>query len=215
MLRPRLILPLALVALAGATVAAAVEAARVSSVTDVTVTAGKPHELSFTVSPALITAPTALFKVTNKGKLPHSFKVCTTAATSDKGNSCTGVATAKLAPGQSTSLTVKLPRNGRYEYLSGVSSQAAAGMKGLVTVSLSTSSSSASAGGSAGGSAATTTTTASSSGTKGGIPAGSVVNGQATDPACSPGTLVPVGPGAGDQDDDNEGGFPTDGDGCL
>ncbi len=42
-----------------------------------------------------------------------------------------------------------------------------------------------------------------------------MVNGQASDPACAPGTLVPVGPNTGDEDDDNEGGFPSDGDGCL
>ena len=49
----------------------------------------------------------------------------------------------------------------------------------------------------------------------GGGTSGGVVKGEATDPSCAPGTLVPVGPGTDDQDDDNEGGFPTDGDGCL
>ena len=61
------------------------------------------------------------------------------------------------------------------------------------------------------GGATTTGSTGSSSGPK----TGGVVNGQATDPACPAGTLVPVGPGTGDQDDDNEGGFPSDLDGCV
>jgi hypothetical protein len=205
--RSSLRFPLALAALAGVAVPAALEARTLSSVATISVTAGVPRELAFKVSPSRITSSTAVFKVTNKGKLPHSFKICTKPSATDKANSCTGVATKMLAPGATATLTTKLSSSGTYEYLSGSASQAASGMKGLVTVTLS--------GGSTSGGSGTTTTTPSSSGSGAKGSTGGVVNGQATDPSCAPGTLVPVGPGAGDQDDDNEGGFPTDGDGCL
>jgi plastocyanin len=201
-------LPLVVAVLIGAALPAALEARPLASVGAISVTAGVPHELSFTVSPSRITFPTDVFKVTNKGKLAHSFKICAKPSANDKANSCVGRATKVIAPGKTASLTVSLPASGKYEYLSGSAAQAAKGMKGLVTVTLSPASSTTS------GSPATTTT-AKSSGSSGGGSSGGVVNGQATDPACGPGGLVPVGAGAGDQDDDNEGGFPTDGDGCL
>lgn len=195
---------------------AALEARPNISAGTISVTAGAPRELSFKISPARITASPAVFRVTNKGKLPHSFKVCTKPSPNDKANSCTGVATKRLAPGATATLTVKLSANGKYEYLSGIASQAASGMKGLVTVALSASSASSSSGSSTGsgssGSSGTTTTTTPAGGGGG---SGGVVNGQATDPSCAAGTLIPVGPNAGDEDADNEGGFPTDGDGCL
>ena len=215
MRRYRLSLPILALALFGAAVPAALQARATTSTGTISVTAGVPKELAFEVSPKKITASPAVFHVTNKGKQPHSFKVCTKPSTTDTANSCTGVATKMLAPGASAMLSVKLAESGTYEYLSGTTSQAKAGMKGLLTVSLAES---AAAGGGAAtttpasGGATTTTTPKSSS--AGGAGAG-VVNGQATDPACAAGTAIPVGPGAGDQDDDNEGGFPTDGDGCL
>ncbi len=223
MLSPRMSLPLLVALVTAAAVPAALKAHPNASGGTITVTAGVPHELSLKVSPARITASPAVFKVTNKGKLPHSFKVCTKPSANDKANSCSGVATKAVAPGASATLTVKLAASGKYEFLSGSATQAASGMKGLFTVALSatpaagSSSSSSSSSGSTttpgGAGAVTTTTTPASSGAKTG--AGGVVNGQASDPACAPGTLVPVGPNTGDEDDDNEGGFPTDGDGCL
>jgi len=148
--------------------------------------------------------------VTNKGKLPHSFKVCTSPGAGDKPNSCTGVATKMLAPGGTATLIVKLAKSGTYEYLSGSAAQAAKGMKGTLAVQLPKSSSTGSSTPTPTGGG--TSTTPQSSGTGGG---GGVVNGAATDPACPTGVTIAVGPGAGDQDDDNEGGFPTDGDGCV
>ena len=74
------------------------------------------------------------FSVPNKGKLKHSFKVCTTPSATDAANSCKGVATKLLAPGASATLSVKLAQSGTYEYLSGVASEAKGGMKGLLTV---------------------------------------------------------------------------------
>ena len=213
MLRSRSSLPLFVALLVGAVVPAALEASPGSSTGTISVTEGSPHELSFKVSPPRVTSAVAVFKVTNRGKLPHSFKVCTKPAATTKANSCTGVATKKLAPGSTALLTVKLASSGTYEYLSGTPAQAASGMKGLITVSLPPTSSGGSAGSTPAPVTTTTTTTTPSSGPKGS--SGGVVNGQATDPACPTGTLIPVGPGQGDQDDDNEGGFPSDGDGCL
>jgi uncharacterized cupredoxin-like copper-binding protein len=218
MRRYRLSLPILALALAllGAAIPAALQARTTNSTGTISVTAGAPKELAFKVSPKKITASPAVFHVTNKGKQKHSFKVCTKPSATDTANSCKGVATKKLAPGASATLTVKLARSGTYEYLSGVASEAKAGMKGLLTVSLAEPTS-----GSTGGATTTTpvstgvgtTTTTPKSSSGGG--AGGVVNGQATDPSCAAGTAIPVGPGAGDQDDDNEGGFPSDGDGCL
>ena len=214
MRRYRLSLPILALVLLGAVIPAALQARTITSSGTISVTAGAPKELAFKVSPRKITVSPAVFHVTNKGKQKHSFKVCTKPSTTDAANSCTGVATKMLAPGTSATLSVKLAESGTYEYLSGVASEAKAGMKGLLTVSLAESTSGASGGAASTTPASTgggTTTSKSSSG--GG--AGGVVNGQATDPACAAGTAIPVGPGAGDQDDDNEGGFPSDGDGCL
>jgi uncharacterized cupredoxin-like copper-binding protein len=218
MRRYRLSLPILALALLGAAIPAALQARTTTSTRTISVTAGAPKELAFKVSPKKITASPAVFRVTNKGKKKHSFKVCTKPRTTDAANSCKGVATKKLAPGASATLTVKLAQSGTYEYLSGVASEARAGMKGLLTVSLAEPTSGASGG------TTTTTTTPASTGvgtttttpkSSSGGGTGGVVNGQATDPACAAGTAIPVGPGAGDQDDDNEGGFPSDGDGCL
>src|SRR5262249_58667557 len=93
----------------------------------------------------------AVCKVTNKGKLPHSFKVCAKATTSATANSCTGVATKLLAPGATATLTAKLPASGSYEYLSGVVSEAKAGMKGLLVVTEPGTSLGSGAGGASGG----------------------------------------------------------------
>ena len=51
----------------------------------ITVTAGKPKELSFTLSTKKISAGTTIFKITNKGKLAHTFKVCTKASGNCEG----------------------------------------------------------------------------------------------------------------------------------
>ncbi len=217
--RPRPTLLLALTALAAAAVPAALEARPAARIATITVIAGSPRELAFTVSPRSFTTATVRFEVRNRGTEAHSFKLCTRPAASAKADACTGKATGLIAPGKTATLTVTLKTSGTYEYLSGIRAQAAAGMKGLVTLRLaptapSSTSSSSSSSSSSASAAGATTTTPSSSGTTG-RSSGGVVNGQATDPACPPGTLVPVGPGAGDQDDDNEGGFPTDGDGCL
>jgi hypothetical protein len=205
MLRSRLTLPL--LAAAGAAAVVPAYLAAHPSASSITVTLGAPKETSIKVTPSKATSSQVVFNVTNKGTLPHSFRVCKTPVTSTKANTCAGSATKPLKPGAKAMLTVTLPASGTYEYLSGTSSQAASGMKGLFTVALASTAS--------GGAAPVSTTTSTTGKSSGGGASGGVVNGQATDPSCAPGTLVPVGPGTGDQDDDNEGGFPSDGDGCL
>ena len=101
--------------------------------TVVNVVAGKPTEWRFTLSRASgIPAGEVFFKVTNKGTLPHLFKVCSAPVANVRLNACAGKATASIKPGQSATLTVKLSRAGTYEFL--CTSGAAKGMKGLITV---------------------------------------------------------------------------------
>jgi uncharacterized cupredoxin-like copper-binding protein len=64
---------------------------------------------------------TVIFTVTNKGKKPHDFKI-------------DGKKTPSLAPGRSATLRVTFSKQGRYPYISTISGQAAAGMKGVFTV---------------------------------------------------------------------------------
>ena len=104
-------------------------------VTTVTVTAGKPSELSFKLSKSSnVTPGLIIFKVTNAGKLTHDFKICTRPATSTSANSCTGKVTKRLKPGQSTLMAALTLKKGQYEYLCTVPGHAGAGMKGLVGI---------------------------------------------------------------------------------
>ncbi len=144
--RLRISLPFVIAVFVVAALPAALQARSSSSSETISVTVGVPHELSFHLSPSRITAATAIFKVMNKGKLHHSFKICTRPSATDKANSCTGVATKALAPGATAEVTVKLSASGTYEYLSGTPSQAASGMKGLLTVTLASTAPSGSAG---------------------------------------------------------------------
>lgn len=105
------------------------------------VTAGEPTEMAFTLSRSSmlpwtvqIPAERMRFKVTNRGELPHDFKVCTTPVEQANANTCYGDATRSLGPGQSTTLTVTFKQRGIYEYLCTVPGEAADGMKGLIGV---------------------------------------------------------------------------------
>jgi uncharacterized cupredoxin-like copper-binding protein len=78
-------------------------------------------EFKFKVTPATVPAPGAVtFTVTNKGKLPHDFKIG-------------GKKTPLVNPGKSAKLTVTL-KAGKFPYLCTVPGHAAAGMKGTLTV---------------------------------------------------------------------------------
>jgi uncharacterized cupredoxin-like copper-binding protein len=101
--------------------------------TTITVTAGKPTEFGFKLSKSSTAAGSVTFKVTNAGALPHDFKLCTKAVTSDSASSCTGKVTPVLAKGKSASLTVTLAK-GSYEYLCTEPGHAASGMKGVLKV---------------------------------------------------------------------------------
>lgn len=119
----------------GAGVAAAAPAA---APTLVVVTVGAPAEQSFRLTPAKgIPAGRVTFRVTNAGRVPHSFKLCSArlAVTPSAGapTSCAGTATPTLAPGRSASLTVTLTP-GRWAFLSAVAGQAARGLRGVLTV---------------------------------------------------------------------------------
>ena len=78
-------------------------------------------EFKFTLSKRSVPTGTVIFTVINKGKLSHDFKIA-------------GKKTPLLSPGHSATLRVTFSREGRYPYLSTVSGQAAAGMKGALSV---------------------------------------------------------------------------------
>ena len=131
------------------------QSAKVTKVTTINVTAGKPTEFAFTVSKtSSIPVGKVLFKVTNKGVISHSFKVCTKAATTATANSCVGLGTKVIAPGKTATLTVTFKTKGKYEFLCTVSGHAGAGMKGLIGVGVAVTKAEAT------GKVATTTTTA-------------------------------------------------------
>src|SRR5688572_32916312 len=84
--------------------------------TTVTVTAGKPSELKFTLSKTSVPAGAVTFRVTNKGKSTHDFKIA-------------GKKSALLRPGKTAVLAATL-KKGKAAYLCTLPGHAAAGMKG-------------------------------------------------------------------------------------
>ena len=102
-------------------------------VANVTVTAGKPAEFHFIVAPGTVKHGVIVFKITNKGALPHDFKLCSK-RNQPLANSCTGRGTRQINPGQSTTLRVTVLLKGAYEYLCTVPGHAAGGMKGFLNV---------------------------------------------------------------------------------
>ena len=101
--------------------------------TTINVTAGKPTEFHFTFSRTWASRGIIVFEVTNKGKIPHSFELCSR-RTSTLANSCTGRSTKTLSPGQSATLRVPVLPKGSYEFLCTVPGHAASGMKGFIKV---------------------------------------------------------------------------------
>ena len=84
--------------------------------TAVTVTAS---EFKFKLSKTAVPAGSVTFTVTNKGKIPHDFKI-------------DGKKTPLLKPGKSAKLTVTL-KKGKNAYVCTVAGHAALGMKGSLT----------------------------------------------------------------------------------
>lgn len=77
-------------------------------------------EFKFVLSKKTVSHGAVVFTVTNKGKLPHDFKIA-------------GKKTALLGPGKSGKLTVTL-KAGKYPYRCTVAGHVAAGMKGVLSV---------------------------------------------------------------------------------
>jgi uncharacterized cupredoxin-like copper-binding protein len=103
--------------------------------TVVTVVAGKPSEFAFKLSTKKVKLGTVTFKVTDQGALAHDFKVCSSNKGTLKSNACAGKGTAAISPKGSAKLTIKFTKKGIYEYLCTLPGHAAAGQKGLLTVS--------------------------------------------------------------------------------
>ena len=92
-----------------------------SATTRVTVTAGKPSEFKYTLSRRTVPVGTTVFRVVNKGKIRHDFRVL-------------GKKTASLATGKAGTLRVTFKKPGRYQFVCTLPGHAAAGMKGTLTV---------------------------------------------------------------------------------
>jgi uncharacterized cupredoxin-like copper-binding protein len=90
----------ACLALGLGTAAESLEAGKPASVT---VTAGKPTEYMFTISPKSVEHGAVLFTVVNKGRHAHGFSI-------------DGKSTKLIKPHASTTLTVVFKRPGRYVY---------------------------------------------------------------------------------------------------
>ncbi len=103
--------------------------------TTIKVTVGGPSELSVKLSEvSKIPAGSVVFDVTNSGKVKHTFKLCSKAATT-LANTCAGKAVTVATHGQSATLKMTLAK-GKYEFLVTTSGQTALGKKGLIGVAL-------------------------------------------------------------------------------
>ncbi len=89
--------------------------------TKVTIAAGSPSEFRFKLSKLAVRTGVVTFVVTNKGHLPHDFKIA-------------GKTTKLLKPGKSQTMKVTFKKKGSYRFLCTVSGHAAAGMKGTFRV---------------------------------------------------------------------------------
>jgi uncharacterized cupredoxin-like copper-binding protein len=111
------------VLIAGVSLAAAMSAfggSSSSAATTVTVTLGKPSEFKITLSKKTIAKGVTTFKVTNKGKLRHDFRIA-------------GKKTPSLSTGKAATLKATLKAR-KYAYLCTLPGHAVAGMKGTLTV---------------------------------------------------------------------------------
>jgi uncharacterized cupredoxin-like copper-binding protein len=116
------VLPAVLAALTLSAVAAPVlaqaDVTAHAAATTVNVTAS---EFKFKLSTTSAKPGSVTFKVTNKGKISHDFKI-------------DGKKTAMLSPGKSATLTVSISKAGSYAYMCTVPGHAALGMKGTFKI---------------------------------------------------------------------------------
>jgi uncharacterized cupredoxin-like copper-binding protein len=89
-----------------------------ASKTTITVTAS---EFKFKLSRTSVPVGTVVFKVVNKGKIGHDFRIG-------------GKKTPMIAAGKSKTITVVFKKSGRYAYTCTIPGHAAAGMKGVLGV---------------------------------------------------------------------------------
>ena len=185
--------------------------------TVVNVIAGKPSELAFKVTNfSNLAAGTITFKVKDEGVAFHDFKICTSPVKNTAHNSCVGIQTKILHPGQTATLTVKLTKKGLYEYLCSVPGHAAAGMKGLIGIGLKVTVPKVVTTTPVTTAPATTTTatppppppTTTTAGTT------TASTGSGGNYGCPAGETVMQASPVGDTDADNQGGA-DDGDGCI
>src|SRR5579884_4083965 len=84
----------------------------------------KATEFKFALSKTSVPVGTVVFKVENKGKIGHDFKIA-------------GKKTRIIAPGKSATLKVVFKKKGKYAYLCDVPGHARLGMKGTLGVGVS------------------------------------------------------------------------------
>lgn len=123
MQRVRILLALLVVGVVGAGAAFAIPAIGARSTAAKTVTIKvTATDFKFKLSKASVpTGTTVVFKVTNKGKIPHDFKI-------------NGKKTPLIQPGRTAKLVVSFKKKGTYPYLCTVPGHAEAGMKGVFKV---------------------------------------------------------------------------------
>lgn len=123
MQRVRILLALLVVGVVGAGAAFAIPAIGARSTAAKTVTIKvTATDFKFKLSKASVpTGTTVVFKVTNKGKIPHDFKI-------------NGKKTPLIQPGKTAKLVVSFKKKGTYPYLCTVPGHAEAGMKGVFKV---------------------------------------------------------------------------------
>ena len=78
-------------------------------------------EFKFKLSKTKVAKGTVVFTLVNRGKLPHDFKIA-------------GKKTPLVKPKKTAKVTVVFKKPGKYHYLCTVPGHAAAGMKGVLTV---------------------------------------------------------------------------------
>jgi uncharacterized cupredoxin-like copper-binding protein len=104
-----------------AVVLPALAAPKAAKATTVNVTAGKPGEFGFAFSKKTVPVGVVTFKVVNRGKLVHDFKI-------------SGKKTKQLSPGKSATFKVTYKKAGAAPFLCTLPGHAAGGMKGVLKV---------------------------------------------------------------------------------